>query len=138
MVVAGGLPPTRTAPVNSAFGLVDIVEVVITLFIIIITIIIDFRRPNGEALENFPPAEGRPVVGVRGGGSPPATTIHYYNNTLQHFFTTIFTTRPKAEFTGGVRGGGSPPATNDFPPAEGRPAGGIRGSAPGTTIHYYN
>ena len=33
-----------------------------------------------------------------------------YINILQHFFTIIFTTRPKAEFTGVVRGGGGPPA----------------------------
>ena len=67
----------------------------------IIIIIGDFRRPNGEALENFPPAEGRPVGGVRGGGSPPATTIHYYNR--------------KGE------------ALENSPPAEGRPVGGVRG-----------
>ena len=48
------------------------------MIIIIIIIIIDFRRPNGEALENFPPAEGRPVEGVQGGQRPPAQHYYYY------------------------------------------------------------
>ena len=34
-------------------------------------IIIKIRRPKGEALENFPPAEGRPVGGGAGGREPP-------------------------------------------------------------------
>ena len=43
-------------------------------------------------LENFPPAEGRPVSGVRGGGSPPALflTISYilfYNLNLKGLTT---------------------------------------------------
>ena len=41
----------------------------------IIIIIIKIRRPNCEALENFPPANGRPVAGVRGGSAPPPNII---------------------------------------------------------------
>ena len=41
-----------------------------------IIIIIKIKRPNGEALEASPPAEGRPARGGAGGGQrPPAQ--HY-------------------------------------------------------------
>ena len=34
-------------------------------------IIIKIKRPNGEALEASPPANGRPSGGVQGGAAPP-------------------------------------------------------------------
>ena len=37
--------------------------------------IIKIKRPNGEALEASPPANGRPAGGVQGGQRPPAQ--HY-------------------------------------------------------------
>ena len=50
-----------------------------SIIIIIIIIIIRIKRPNGEALENFLPAEGRPVGRVRGGQRPPAQHYYYYH-----------------------------------------------------------
>ena len=38
-------------------------------------IIIKIRRPNGEAPENFPPANGRPVGGVQGEAAPSRPTL---------------------------------------------------------------
>ena len=37
-----------------------------------IIIIIKIKRPNGEALEASPPANGRPAREVQGGAAPPA------------------------------------------------------------------
>ena len=49
-----------------------ILSLLLMIIIIIIIIIIKIKRPNGEALEASPPANGRPAGEVRGGQRPPA------------------------------------------------------------------
>ena len=63
-----------------------------------IIIIIKIKRPNGEALEASPPANGRPAGGVQGGAAPP--TQNYYVLRRPTNFR-----RPA-----GVQGGQRPPA----------------------------
>ena len=119
----------------------------------IINIIMNFRRPNGEALENFPPAEGRPVGGVRGGGSPPATIIHYYNwkgeALEQRTKHSSLSTGQRPASRGGAGGQHAPPndemmkaperrSARASTPANGRPVGVVQGRQRPPAQHYYH
>ena len=78
----------------------------------IIIIIIKIRRPNGEALENFPPAEGRPVGGVQGGQRPPAQ--HYsIIIIIIIIIKRLYKARKQAGYCTGVQATGHPPSTRD-------------------------
>ena len=137
-------------------------------------ILIKIKRPNGEALEASPPANGRPAGGVQGGQRPSAQHYfiiimmiiindnnHNYQNQATEWQSARSLSAGQRPTSRGGAWGAAPPAQHyptittvnyyyyyyyyhhyqaleNFPPAEGRPVGGVQGGQRPPALIFYN